>query len=129
MRGLSCSPYADPRFEGHHPRVRPRRVAIVMLSVAAVSGSAWALVELGRSAEPALVPPIVVETQSSPGPDRGHQVPGGTSPEPDHGGGSRPGGDEGSGGDTGGATPPPAPPPPSAGDDDERNDDGGGGGD
>jgi hypothetical protein len=96
--------------------VRPRRIAIVAVSLATASAAGWALVELGRPAEPTRVPPIVIELDrdgpvSGPGKD-----PGGADPEGD----GDPGPDPGSGD---GAEPPPAPPPPPAGDDDDDDDD------
>jgi len=105
--------------------VSPRRIATVAVVLVLASGVGWALIELGRPAELAPVPPIVVgEDVSAPrsgGEDPGAANPDGDSENPE------PGGPGGSGGNpSSGAAPPPAPLPPPAGDDgdDDGEDDG-----
>lgn len=97
--------------------VRPRRIAIVAVSLATASAAGWAIVEFGRPAEPTSVPPIVIEL------DRDGPVSGpGTDPRPtDPEGPGKPDPDPVSGD---GAEPAPAPQPPPAGDD-AYDDDGG----
>lgn len=97
--------------------VRPRRIAIVAVSLATASAAGWAIVEFGRPAEPTPVPPIVIELDrdgpvSGPGADPGGADPGGADPE----GSDEPGSTPGSGD---GAVPAPAPAPPPAGDDED----------
>jgi hypothetical protein len=106
--------------------VRPRRIAIVAVSLATASAAGWAIVEFGRPAEPTPVPPIVIELDrdapvSGPGTDPGGADPGGADPGgADPEGSDEPGSTPGSGD---GAVPAPAPAPPPAGDDED--DDGG----
>jgi hypothetical protein len=93
-----------------------RRIVIATMGLAAASGAAWALIARGPSAEPARVPPIVLESSTS--------ATGGKDPGPadagkeDGGGGEGPSRDPSGDGPSGGAEPAPAPPPPPAGDED-----------
>lgn len=89
---------------------------IVAFGMAVGSGAAWALLDLGRPAEPTPVAPIVI--------DSGDGAPEGGSQAGDDPGQGEPDGSDST--PSGGAEPPPAPPPPPAGDgdDDARDDDG-----
>jgi hypothetical protein len=101
--------------------VKPRRLAVVAVALAAAAGLGWGAVGLARTPEPVMVPPIIIDV-AAPDSGQGTDGQGGTSPKP--GGGI---GDD-TGGDTNGAQPVPPPPPPPAGggDNDDDGDDGDG---
>jgi len=122
MRGSSSFFHPQPTI-GRQPRaVNHRRIVTAAVVLAVASGVGWALIELGRPAERAPVPPIVVnEDVSAPRP--GDEDPGAGNPDGE-GEDPVPGEPGGSGGSPSvGAVPPPAPLPPPAGDDDDDDGD------